>query len=108
MKLESQVGCIGSATKILGNKWTPLIIRDLYDDPKRFCQLERSTGGINPRTLSQRLEELQDMGVISKVNECEYALTEKGRDLIPILRAMAAWGAKHHQILPKSDLTTPN
>ena len=95
-EIEPRVGCIHTATVVLGNKWTPLIIRDLHSGPKRFCELERSTGGINPRTLTQRLDDLQAHDIVVKLNECEYALTVKGHDLIPILRAMAAWGAKYH------------
>lgn len=95
-RLEPSVGCIVSATRVLGNKWTPLIIRDLHSGPKRFCELERSTGGINPRTLTQRLDDLQAEGIVEKQGEFDYALTAKGRDLIPILRSMAAWGHKHH------------
>lgn len=96
-KLEPTVGCIMSATTVLGNKWTPLIIRDLYSGPKRFCELERSTGGINPRTLTQRLDDLRLKGIVEKLNDCDYILTAKGRDLVPILRSMAAWGAKYHE-----------
>ncbi len=96
-KLEPQVGCILSATRVLGNKWTPLIIRDLYAGPRRFCELERSTGGINPRTLTQRLDALMAENIVEKLHESEYALTDKGRDLVPVLRSMAAWGNKYHE-----------
>lgn len=99
--LETQVGCIAAAMSIIGNKWTALIIRDLYSGPKRFCQLEKSVGNINPRTLSQRLDHLERSGIISKTSfslvppRTEYRLTTKGRDLIPILKQMAIWGKKH-------------
>lgn len=99
--LEPKVGCISAALQVLGQKWTALIIRDLYAGPKGFCELERTVEGINPRTLSQRLDELEQFGVISKEtcegapNRCEYHLTHKGRDLVPILRHMAAWGEKY-------------
>ncbi len=99
--LESHVGCISAAAEILGQKWTALILRDLHSEPKGFCELERTVEGINPRTLSQRLDELEKHGIIQKKscagapNRCEYSLSQKGQDLVPILRHMAAWGEKY-------------
>jgi DNA-binding HxlR family transcriptional regulator len=101
--IEPQIGCIASALRVIGQKWTALIIRDLYSGPKRFSQIEKSVGGINPRTLCQRLEALESAGVITKQMfaevppRTEYTLTDKGRDLVPILRSMAAWGDKYHE-----------
>jgi DNA-binding HxlR family transcriptional regulator len=86
---------------IIGNKWTALILRDLAGGPQRFCELEKSVGDINPRTLSQRLDGLETQGIITREacalspKRLEYCLTEKGRDLIPVLRQMAAWGTKY-------------
>jgi len=99
--IEPQVGCIAGAMKIIGNKWTALILRDLMAGPRRFCELERSVGNINPRTLSQRLEDLVEHEIITKAvfaevpPRCEYTLTEKGHDLLPILQQMATWGDKY-------------
>src|SRR5262249_39660181 len=99
--LEPKVGCIAAAMQIIGNKWTALILRDLFAGPKRFCELERSVGNINPRTLSQRLDDLEAHGIITKESfaevppRTEYRLTEKGSDLQPILEQMAAWGNKY-------------
>lgn len=101
--IETQGGCIASAMQIIGNKWTALILRDLFSGPKRFCELEKSVGNINPRTLSQRLDDLEKHGIVTKQTfaevppRCEYTLTEKGEDLLPILKQMAAWGNKYHQ-----------
>ena len=101
LQLEPTVGCIAGAMQIIGNKWTALILRDLFTGPKRFCELERSVGSINPRTLSQRLDDLEQRGIITRAcfNEVppriDYTLTQKGQDLQPILEQMAAWGNKH-------------
>jgi DNA-binding HxlR family transcriptional regulator len=103
--LEPTAGCIAGAMQIIGNKWTALIIRDLFAGPKRFCELEKSVGNINPRTLSQRLDDLERHGIITRAcfNEVppriEYTLAQKGLDLQPILEQMAVWGNKH-QALP--------
>lgn len=100
--IEPRIGCIASAMQVIGNKWTALILRDLFGGPRRFCELERSVGNINPRTLSQRLDDLEASGIITRQiyaevpPRAEYALTEKGEDLLPILEQMAAWGAKYH------------
>lgn len=94
LKLEPTVGCIASAVSVLGSKWTALILRDLMGGPKRFCELERSVGSINPRTLSQRLTILEKQQIIVGC-EGHYALTKKGEDLLPILKQMAAWGTKY-------------
>lgn len=100
--IEPKVGCIASAMEIIGNKWTALILRDLATGQQRFCELEKSVGSINPRTLSQRLDDLEAHGIIIKqpANEGssrpEYSLTQKGEDLLPVLHHMAAWGAKYY------------
>ena len=106
--LEPRVGCIASAMEIIGNKWTALILRDLASGPKRFGELEKSVGSINPRTLSQRLDDLENCGIITKQSfhevppRIEYTLTEKGKDLIPVLRQMAEWGTKYYSATKNS------
>ena len=106
--LEPRIGCIASAMGIIGNKWTALILRDLASGPKRFGELEKSLRGglsttsISPRTLSQRLDDLQKHDIIAHhiysdtPLRSEYCLTDKGQDLIPILKQMAVWGSKHY------------
>ena len=93
--IEPKTGCIASAMKVLGQKWTALILRDLMTGPKRFCELERSVDKINPRTLSQRLDDLEKQGIVSTADDGHYQLTKKGMDLLPILKQMAAWGTKY-------------
>ncbi|HET6924955.1 MAG TPA: helix-turn-helix domain-containing protein [Candidatus Saccharimonadales bacterium] len=100
--LETRTGCIAAAMDIIGSKWTALILRDLAGGSKRFCELEKSVGNINPRTLSQRLDDLEAHGIISRKSyaevppRIEYSLTKKGKDLIPVLKAMSVWGNKYY------------
>lgn len=100
-KIEKKDGCIACAANILGSKWTALILRDLSTGEKRFCEFERSLAGISPRTLSQRLDSLEQEGIITKQSfaevppRVEYTLTQKGKDLLPVLRQMADWGNKY-------------
>jgi DNA-binding HxlR family transcriptional regulator len=101
--LEPKFGCIAAAMDIIGSKWTALILRDLTGGPKRFGELEKSLAGISPRTLSQRLIDLEVHGIITKQSfaevppRCEYTLTSKGQDLAPILKQMAVWGDKYYE-----------
>jgi len=100
--LEPKIGCIASAMEIIGSKWTALILRDIAAGPRRFSELEKSVGSINPRTLSQRLDDLERHAIITKQSfgevppRTEYTLTRKGQDLIPVLEAMGAWGNKYY------------
>ena len=100
--IESRAGCIASAMEIIGNKWTALILRDLSEGSRRFSELEKSVGQINPRTLSQRLDDLESHEIITKKSyaevppRIEYTLTKKGEDLLPVLQQMAAWGDKYY------------
>ena len=77
-----------------------LVIRDLADGRSRFCELERSLEGISPRTLSLRLKALEEQGIIERRTypevppRVEYALTDKGRALVPILDSMREYGTE--------------
>ena len=83
---------------IICGKWTLLLVRDLSEGRSRFCELERSLAGISPRTLSLRLRALEEEGIVERHTypevppRVEYALTEKGRALLPIIDGMRAYG----------------
>src|SRR5215212_10532201 len=84
---------------IVCGKWTLLIVRDLAEGRSRFCELERSLGGISPRTLSLRLRALEEEGIVHRTTypevppRVEYALTEKGLALVPIIDSMRVYGS---------------
>src|SRR5437660_4846943 len=84
--------------EIVCGKWTLLVIRDLAEGRSRFCELERSLHGISPRTLSLRLRALEEEGIVERQTypevppRVEYALTEKGRALVPLIEDMRAYG----------------
>jgi DNA-binding HxlR family transcriptional regulator len=85
---------------VVCGKWTLLVIRDLAEGRSRFCELERSLQGISPRTLSLRLRALEEEGIVERQTypevppRVEYALTEKGRALVPLIEDMRAYGLK--------------
>ena len=81
-------------------KWTLLLVRDLAEGRTRFCELERSLAGISPRTLSLRLRALEEEGIVERHTfpevppRVEYALTEKGLALLPIIEDMRSYGER--------------
>jgi DNA-binding HxlR family transcriptional regulator len=84
--------------EIVCGKWTLLVIRDLAEGRSRFCELERSLQGISPRTLSLRLRALEDEGIVERQTfpevppRVEYALTDKGLALVPLIEDMRTYG----------------
>lgn len=99
MAARSDETCPVCATaELVCGKWTILVLRDLADGSSRFCELERSLAGISPRTLSLRLRALEEEGVVTRETfaevppRVEYALTEKGRALVPLIEDMRAYG----------------
>ncbi len=86
--------------EVISGKWTLLIIRDLADSSLRFCELERSLSGISPRTLSLRLRALEENRIVERRTypevppRVEYALTEKGKALVPLIEDMRAYGRR--------------
>lgn len=95
------IGCVKAATKILGDKWTPQLLRFFINEESvRFCQIQDLVEGINPRTLSARLDSLEQQGIIEKItpadnSRCEYRLTQKGKELRPILQDMEVWSHRY-------------
>src|SRR5439155_21625440 len=93
-------GPVGCGAEIISGKWTLLLIRDLADGSQRFCELERSLEGISPRTLSLRLRALEENGIVERRTypevppRVEYALTEKGRALVPLIEDMRTYGQR--------------
>ena len=95
------LGCpVARTAEIIGNKWTPLIVRDLARGHRRFSELERSLSGISPKTLSERLKRLEDAGVVDRAcfaevpPRVEYSLTPKGFALLPVIESMRAFGSR--------------
>jgi DNA-binding HxlR family transcriptional regulator len=85
---------------IVCGKWTLLLVRDLAEGRSRFCELERSLAGISPRTLSLRRRALEEEGIVERHTypevppRVDYALTDKGRALLPIVDDMRTYGQR--------------
>lgn len=86
-----------AAIALLGKKWTGLILYILMGGPKRFSDFRTQVPDLSDRLLSERLQELEQEGVVERVVHntrpvyIEYRLTEKGRSLEPVVTAIQAW-----------------
>jgi DNA-binding HxlR family transcriptional regulator len=89
---------VAACAEIIGAKWTALLVHDLSEGPRRFSELEHSCSGISPRTLAERLRELEQEGIVERHSyaesppRVEYTLTAKGEALLPITAAMREFG----------------
>lgn len=92
---------ITNALDIIGDKWTLIIVRDLFLGKRLYREIEHSPEGIATNILANRLLRLEEAQIISKRAyqsrplRYEYYLTEKGQDLRPVLEALVKWGKKH-------------
>jgi DNA-binding HxlR family transcriptional regulator len=95
---ESTSCAVAASAAIIGAKWTALLVHDLSEGPRRFSELEHSCLGISPRTLSERLRALEQEAIVARRSypesppRVEYALTEKGEALLPIIDEMRRFG----------------
>lgn len=93
---------MAEASKIVGDIWTLLIIRDLLEGDKRFNKLLESLNGISSSTLTQRLKLLESEGILTRVSfpeippHVEYSLTQKGKDLHFVIEAIRNYGQKYN------------
>lgn len=87
---------------LIGDRWTILVLRDLFlHGPRRFQDLQESLVGVAPNTLSSRLKAMEGSGLIARQQysehppRLEYHLTDRGKSLGPIVKALRDWGLKH-------------
>ena len=87
---------LAQASDVIGERWSLLLIRDLLVGPRRFGELQRSLRGIGTNLLSSRLKELEDAGIIERLDGAKwkhhYGLTESGKALESALLALVRWG----------------
>jgi DNA-binding HxlR family transcriptional regulator len=96
--VHGQTCSVAATAELIATKWTPVIVHDLSEGPRRFMQLEHACPGISPRTLAERLQMLEQEGIVSRRSypesppRVEYELTDKGHALLPIIGAMRTFG----------------
>lgn len=89
---------VANAARMLGDRWTLVLLRDLAEGPLRFSQLEEGSGGISPRTLADRLRQMESQGLIVRESfreippRVQYTLTAKGEATLPVIEALRAFG----------------
>jgi DNA-binding HxlR family transcriptional regulator len=99
---------VARALELVGDRWSLLVIRDLLTGAKRFTDLMDRLGGITPKTLSQRLGELEDADLVAVDREpgrreVWYRLTPAGADLGPVIEGLNWWGLRHAWRWPQPD-----
>jgi DNA-binding HxlR family transcriptional regulator len=96
MKGYGQFCPMALATEIVGERWTPLVIRELMLGSRRFNDIQRGVPRMSPSLLAQRLKTLEKAGIIERRraagNRTDYMLTEAGAELSPIINGLAKWG----------------
>jgi DNA-binding HxlR family transcriptional regulator len=100
---------MGRAIRLIGDMWTLLIVYNLLNGTKRFGELLDAMGNVSPKTLSQRLKMLEEIGFVERLAyaeippRVEYRLTEKGLALVDIMKAIGQFA---EQYLTDSELPT--
>ena len=93
---------VATTVQLIGNKWKLLIIRNLLVRPWRFNELQRSLDGISQKVLTDSLRSMEADGIITRTvypevpPRVEYALSELGESMRPILESMQAWGESYN------------
>ncbi|MFA5266916.1 MAG: helix-turn-helix domain-containing protein [Methanoregula sp.] len=92
---------VEAALDVIGGKWKPVILWALGDNVLRFSELQKGLPGVNSKMLTKQLRELEEDGIITRTvypevpPRVEYAITDFGRTLIPIMQALCKWGAEY-------------
>ena len=96
---------VATTLMLIGNKWKIFIIQQLMDRPFRFSELRRAIPGISEKVLTDNLRALEKDGLITRTvfpevpPRTEYALSELGNTMRPIIESMATWGTGYQQIV---------
>lgn len=90
---------IAKAAEVFGERWTLLVLRELFAGATRFGELSRGLGRISPSVLTARLKTLVEHGIVERVEPAaggpvEYHLTPAGKEILPIIESIGAWGQR--------------
>ena len=90
---------VAKATEVIGEKWTLLVLRELFLGTTRFNDFQRSLSRMSPTLLAKRLRRLEECGIVirkklSGRRGFEYRLTAAGRELSPLMEVLAVWGMR--------------
>lgn len=88
---------VEGAFNLLSRKWTGLLVFSLADAPRRFCEVQKAVPNVSARVLASRMRELESEGIVARTVDTgtpvrvTYALTDKGRALVPVVRGIETW-----------------
>jgi DNA-binding HxlR family transcriptional regulator len=85
---------VAKASELFCRRWTPLVVRELLYGSRRFNEIQRGVPLMSPSLLSKRLKELERAEVVTRAHDGGYELTEAGRELYGIVRALGEWGQR--------------
>ncbi len=94
---------VATTVQLIGSKWKLLIIRNLLSRPWRFNELLKSLEGISQKVLTESLRSMEEDGLITRTAypevppRVEYALSDLGQSMLPIISAMEAWGIDYKE-----------
>lgn len=94
---------VATTVSLIGSKWKLLIMRNLLVRPWRFNELQKSLDGISQKVLTDSLRSMEADGIITRIvypevpPRVEYALSELGESMRPIIKSMEAWGNNYKQ-----------
>ena len=83
------------AVEVLGERWTLLIVREMFTGARRFNEMARGLPGLSRALLARRLRQLEAAGLVERADDGGYDLTRAGEDLRPLVFGLAEWGARH-------------
>ncbi|WP_295902426.1 winged helix-turn-helix transcriptional regulator [uncultured Bdellovibrio sp.] len=101
VNLKRSICPITNLLDIVGDKWTLIVIRDLFLGKRRYAEFINSKEKIPTNILADRLTRIEEFDLVTKIPyqtnplRFEYSLTEKGKALEPVLNEMAKWGLRH-------------
>lgn len=96
---------VATTVQLIGSKWKLLILRNLFQRPWRFNELKKSLEGISQKVLTDSLRSMETDGIITRTvypevpPRVEYALSDLGQSMHPIIKAMEEWGLSYKKQL---------
>lgn len=104
VKKDTPACPVATTVGLIGNKWKLLIMRDVMSGPKRFGELRKSLDGISQKVLTDNLRSMEEDGILTRTvyaevpPRVEYALSELGESMRPIIKEMEKWGTDYKKI----------
>jgi DNA-binding HxlR family transcriptional regulator len=111
MKGYGQFCPLALASEIVGERWTPLVLRELMLGARRFNEIHRGVARMSPSLLSRRLKSLEAAGIVARSRvgaRSDYALSEAGAELATVLEGLAVWGKRWLPATLSADRADPD